>query len=78
MAHLMPFDPVEFARSSVVTAYDQVYAHHDIEDSIMFYFDNLRDTLVDHEVTDQFIIEEAEDAFWHECCIRGYVRPECR
>lgn len=57
------FDPVEFAIASAATAFDQRGAYDSLQDSIDNYFDNLRDTMQEKGVTDQYAIRDAEAAF---------------
>lgn len=70
------FDAIGFAKYSAVMAFDQQREWGGLQESIENYFDNLRDTLIDNRVTDQWDIAHAEQAFWDKASELGYTRPE--
>lgn len=78
MNNLPEFDPIEYAKVSAHSVWECRNRRESIDDAVGNAFDNLRDTFADYGVKNQFIIEEAEATFWHECRVRGYVRPEYR
>lgn len=68
------FNANEFAAASAAAAIDQQDAFGGLAESVGSHFDNLRDTMAEHNVTGQYAVADAEEIYWAAVKAAGFTK----